>query len=216
VLRGGLLSRTSSRSPRVISQTDIPVNLWAERVPSVAAVRPAGCVACGNPSHPLDGGLGVHGDGTVPRTVRHPRDARSAPIDWEIRLRRFCCTACDATWLVGPCGVLSRRRYSAFAIVLALAAWIAPGATARAVRAVHSPIPFESFSHTTWRAMLRWIDAISAGRLFPFVRGSPPDWSRRKRAERVVSTIRAMAPPTDRTSIEQEVFAGAFFAARAA
>jgi hypothetical protein len=173
-------------------------------------------VVCGNPSHPLGGGLGVHGDGTVLRTVRHPRDADSAPIDWEIRLRRFCCTACGAIWLVGPCGVLSRRRYTAFAIVLALAAWMADGATARGVRAVHSSIPFESFSHTTWPAMLRWIDAVSSGRLFPCVRGSPPDWPRRRCAERVVSTIRAMAPPTPGTSIEQEVFAGAFFAARTA
>jgi hypothetical protein len=204
-----------ARSPRGIAQSEIVVNIWAKRLPTVEAVRPACCPACGAASRPVGGRLGLYGDGTRVRTVRHPPDADSPPEDWVLRLRRYRCTACGAVTLVGPRGVLAHRRFTALAIALALLAWIAAGATARAVREEFSPIPFQSLSHVTWRGMLRWIDAIAAGRLFPCVRGSPPEWSRRQRAERTVSTIRAMAPPTERTTIEQEVFTGAFYAALA-
>lgn len=155
----------------------------------------------------------IHGHGTRARTVRHCVDPAASPVDVDLVLRRYRCTRCGAIILVGPRGVIRSRRYTLFAIVLALAAWLVPGATARAVRAAFSSIPFAPLSHITWPALLRWIDAIASGRLLPCVRGSPPEWSRRQQAERVVSTIRAMAPPSARTSVAEEVFAGAFHAA---
>lgn len=116
---------------------------------------------------------------------------------------------------VVPRGVLTRRRYAAVAIALAIALWALVGLPSRAVRAELSPIPFASLTHTTWPALRRWIDAVADARLFPCVRGRPPAWSRRSYGARIAATIRAFAPPPTRTSLRDEVFAGAPFAARA-
>ena len=206
---------TRPQSARGIAQTDLTVNSWAANLPTPAAVRPPRCPACGLAAHRPDGTLALHGHGTRARTLRHCHDATAAPTDVVLTLRRYRCTHCGAVTLVGPRGLLPRRRYTVFAIVLAFAAWITLDQTARAVRAAFSPIPFASHSHVAWRAMARWVDAITAGRLLPCIRGSPPAWSRRQRAERALSRIRAMAPPTERTTIVHEVFAGAFHAALA-
>jgi hypothetical protein len=155
----------------------------------------------------------IHGHGTRGRCVIHPLTADSdSATEVSILLRRYRCTACGAILVVGPCGLLAHRRYSAAAIALALTLWSALAMCARAVRAAFSPVPFASFAHTSWPGMLRWVDAIIAGCLFVRIHVGPGS-PRRERAGRAVSAIRAFAPPTIRGSLRHEVFAGARFAA---
>ena len=130
-----------------------------------------------------------------------------------IEARRYRCLACNTTTTVAPRGVLTERRYTAFAIVLAIALWSVARIASREVRAELSPVPFASFSHTAWPTLRGWIDA--AATLFPRVRSSPREWACRQRGAHIASTIRAFAPPTVRGSLRGELFAGAPIAALA-
>jgi hypothetical protein len=116
---------------------------------------------------------------------------------------------------VGPREVATRRRSTVSLIGVALALWSLVGERARDVRTSLSPVPFAALSHTTWPAMLRWVDAIGSGRLFPCVRASPEEWTRRERAARAVATIRSYASPASRVGVLPEVFDGAPVAALA-
>lgn len=63
-----------------------------------------------------------------------------------------------------------------------------------------------------WRTLRRWLTAIDAGRLFPGVRGAPPTWSPRQRAERAAMTAAARMPAAIGLPEVDRVFAGAAFA----
>lgn len=71
--------------------------------------------------------------------------------------RRYRCTACAAVHLVVPRGVLPWLRYSAGAILLALAMWALEGHAAHRVRKKVSPFPNLSQSVLpTWPTLRRW------------------------------------------------------------
>jgi hypothetical protein len=55
--------------------------------------------------------------------------------------------------------------------------------------------------------MTRWLEAIARGTIFPPVRPWPPDWPRRRQAERVGAHVLAVAPAQG--LLEVRVFAGA-------
>lgn len=89
-------------------------------IPPVDVVRPRRCPCCLN-IHGIGGQLLFHGHGLRCRWVAVPaadRDQRLV-LAWQ---RRFLCTRCGATVLVGPTGLLRRGTYTLFAI---LAAWFA-------------------------------------------------------------------------------------------
>lgn len=126
-----------------------------------------------------------------------------------VLVRRYRCRACKAIVTVVPRQVLARRHFAAGAIALALFVFGRLGATAATAAA-----QIGSWARGTgaWRLLRRWLTAVEAGRLFPGVRGAPPTWSPRQRAERVAMTIAARVPAAVGTSEGDRVFAGAAFA----
>jgi hypothetical protein len=124
-------------------------------------------------------------------------------------VRRYRCRSCEAIVTVVPRQVLARRHFAAGAIAQALFVFGKLGATAATAAA---RIGSWARGAGAWRTVRRWLTAIEAGRLFPGVRGAPPTWSPRRRAERAVMTLAArMSSELGATEVDR-VFAGAAFA----
>ena len=112
-------------------------------------------------------------------------------------VRRYLCTACDASMTVVPSEVLTKRLYSSAAIGMCLALFGAWAMSLTEVRALVSPFTTVGATAATgWSSVLRWVDAVRAKRLFEVVRAVPPEWPRRKAAERIATTLAACAPPS--------------------
>jgi hypothetical protein len=58
-----------------------------------------------------------------------------------------------------------------------------------------------------WPAVTRWLAAIGRGAIFASVRPWPDGWSRRRKAERVATTVLAAAPAV--ADLDVRTFAGA-------
>ncbi|MEJ7731285.1 MAG: hypothetical protein WKG00_18980 [Polyangiaceae bacterium] len=107
-----------------------------------------------------------------------------------------------------PRGVMPRRHFSASAIGLALALFGLLGAAARRVRArVADPTGL----HWSWPALRRWVDAAPV--LWPRIRPSPDDATRRQRAARAASTLASFALPDDAGADAGDLPTLAFFGA---
>jgi hypothetical protein len=63
-----------------------------------------------------------------------------------------------------------------------------------------------------WSTLKKWVDAISAGGLFPRIRRSPDHFSRRRKAERAASTLVAFGTAST-DNLEAQAFEGAARAA---
>jgi hypothetical protein len=185
-----------------------------EQEPTPEILRPAQCPACGKASHPLGGKISLHGHGHRSRQMRGPLEWGGLPIEAVIRLQRFWCTACEASCTVGPREILTGRLYALPAIAWALALMGIVGKALAEVRRQVSPWRVVGASAAeTWHAPRRWVRAVLAGRLLRCVRRVPTDWSLRKIAERVATTVAAYAlPRPDPPSIEEQVFQGAVHA----
>jgi hypothetical protein len=123
--------------------------------------------------------------------------------------RRYRCRGCGAVITVVPRQVLARRQFAAGAIALALLLFGKVGVTAAdAAKRIGSWAPGAG----AWRTLRRWLAAIEFGGLFPCVRGSPPGWPPRRRAERAAMAIVALSPAATGASEAERVFAGAAFA----
>ena len=113
-----------------------------------------------------------------------------------ITARRYRCLACGAVILVVPCGVLSRRHFSACAIAWALALFGLEGLPARTVRARASPWRVVGATAAVgWVALRRWVGAVREQRLFACVRAAPATWTCRQHAARIATTLAALASP---------------------
>lgn len=98
---------------------------------------------------------------------------------------------------VAPSEVLTKRLYSSAAIGMCMALFGVCAMSLSAMRALVSPFTTVGATAATgWGSVLRWVDAVRAGRLFEVVRPVPAEWSRRKAAERIATTLAACAPPT--------------------
>jgi hypothetical protein len=127
-----------------------------------------------------------------------------------IRLRRYLCRACGAVATVAPRGSVCKRLYSAAAIALALALWAVEGMPESQVRQRVCPWGRDAYAATVgWTALRRWARAARAGRLFPGVRRAPEDWTLRRVAERVATTLAALAPPLQGGPLAAQAFFGA-------
>ena len=106
--------------------------------------------------------------------------------------RRYQCQRCGAVVFVVPAQTLTKRLYSAGAIVWALALLGIKLLSPIAIRKLVSPWVGRD---STWLTVYRWAWAAAEGRLFGCVRPMPPDWPVRKVAERVATTLSAYARP---------------------
>jgi hypothetical protein len=131
-------------------------------------------------------------------------------LEVSIQLRRYRCRACGAVVTVAPRAVVCKRLYSAAAIGLALALWAVGRMSAREVRQRVSPWTCVGYAAAAgWTTLGRWAQAVLERRLFPAVRLVPEGWSPRKVAERVATTLAAMALPSSDGSLPELAFLGA-------
>ena len=159
-------------------------------------IRPSKCPNCGAASRRPGAPRQLHGHGCRSRQVRGPLSVDGEPRIWVIDVRRYRCSRCQKTCTVVPRGVLMRRYYSASAVALAMALYgvehLSSVETRARVCAWRSTGPGHS---SVWSTLKRWLRAVREERLFAFVRACPSEWSNRKVAERVATTLGAMAPP---------------------
>lgn len=98
---------------------------------------------------------------------------------------------------VVPSEVLTKRLYSSTAIGMCMALFGVCAMSLSAMRALLSPFTTVGATAATgWSSAIRWVDAVRARRLFEMVRAVPTEWSRRKTAERIATTLAASAPPS--------------------
>lgn len=84
--------------------------------------------------------------------------------------------------MVVPRGLLSRRRYLASAIALALVLYGVEGLSHSRVRESINPSRRHGFdAHKRWRTLVRWIDDVGQGLLGGLLR-APPGTARRQAA----------------------------------
>jgi hypothetical protein len=144
------------------------------------------------------------GHGTRSRQIRGPTRSGERPATRVILARRYRCRRCRRTTTVVPRGVVARRHYGATAIALACFLLGVSGLGVADVRRRVAP----GITHEQgWAVVRRWLGAIHAGLLFPFVRPWPVDLDLPRRAERVAATVMAFAPGNYATD-EERLFAG--------
>lgn len=131
-------------------------------------------------------------------------DATAKPTCIGVSARRFRCESCGCVMLVVPRELSPWRRYTLLTIALALADFGA-GTSAGVVRARRAPN--QTFD-PGWPSLRRWLHAISAGKLFRWIRGVS-ELSGRALAVRV-SAVVAEASGLDvrSASFEARVVAG--------
>lgn len=124
-------------------------------------------------------------------------------------VRRYRCRSCEHTVTVVPRGVVGRRQYGASAIALSCWLWSIGGLSLGRTRTRVAP---GRTDEPGWAAVSRWLRAVHAGRLLASVRAWPESFTPRQRAERIATTVMALAP-SGAGSPEERLFAGAALAA---
>lgn len=134
----------------------------------------------------------LHGHGVRARMLVGPTRSDSAPRVHDLLARRYRCQGCGAVVLVVPQGVLPRLRYTAFAVVTALALWGLGRTSSASARDVVSPWSSSGDERFHgWRSLTRW------------ARAGPPLWpglyvdesaKPRLRALSIVTQLSARAP----------------------
>lgn len=187
---------------------DLDVNFWVLRPPDVRTARPQRCPRCEAPGELADGRVVLHGHGVRVRRLRGPVTADGKPTEFGVLVRRYACQRCRAVIMVGPRGVLPRRRYTAMAITLALWLWAVRQATDPAARNATCPVAETGVSRPErWTTLRRWGRAARDGELWP----SPAvgeGWSLRRCAERVVRCLWSRGDP-DAPTDEHRIFGAA-------
>jgi Domain of unknown function (DUF6431) len=166
------------------------VKFWAAHPPEVARVRPASCPGCARAGAPLGGAVGLVGHGRRQRQLRGLAEPGASPAQRLLTVRRYRCRHCGAVVTVVPRGVAPRRHFSASTIGFAVALFGLAGVAARAVR---QRVSDSTGLHWSWPALRRWVDAATT--LWPSIRPSPEDATRRARAARAASTLASYALP---------------------
>ena len=179
---------------------------WLREVPGVEQARPGRCPCCGAAGRSVGGHLLLHGHGLRERQLRGPLEPGGEPQVLALLLRRYLCVACGAVITVAPKAVLPKRLFTSAAIAMALALWSVAGESSPEVRTQISPL--KTVGHAaarSWLTLRRW--TRDARCLFHGVRPWPDGWPPRKVAERVATTMAALAPGSG--TIPERAFAGA-------
>jgi hypothetical protein len=112
-------------------------------------------------------------------------------------MRRYKCQRCNAVTVVAPAETLTKRLYSAAAIVWALALFGLSLLSPSAVRQMVSPQRIIGHaSAARWVTLLRWCAAAAEGRLFQCVRHRVSSGTVRQVAEAVAVAVSAYAVPS--------------------
>ena len=217
MLRAKLKRRSSGIVAAVVTLCD-----WIEGAPSVGAVRPSRCPACGAAARPVGGPLGLIGHGVREREVLGPVRVGEPPRSVIIDVRRYRCLTCNAVCTVGPPELLSGRRYSGAAILMALALWSQlppptgkvgkglPGLPAHRVRALVSPqLVLGATAAAGWASLPRW---ARAG-LWPLL-GKLAAASWRELARLTVAALLRFSPLNPNLPLPERAFAAAAHAGR--
>ena len=189
VLRGAVLT---TRSLVRIVHIQISVKSWTENLPSVAAVRPSHCPACGGASRPVGESLGLHGHGLRSRLIEHSEGPGQRAQLTTVMVRRYLCQLSAAVVMSVPAAVLRAMRYSASTVALALGLWSHGGRSARAVRAsVSSAVVVGATAASGWASLQRW--SRSSQQRFPKLPAWPPPAAPRAAAACLVSALSALS-----------------------
>ena len=141
--------------------------------------------------------------------MRGPLEPNGESAVHEVMVRRYFCTACDATMTVTPAVVLTKRLYLASTMALAFVLLGVRNLAQRAVRARLSAWKtLGDGSGSRWDALLDWLNAVRERRLFASVRAVPEGWPPSRVAERAATTLAALGPP-GLTPLEAAAFEGA-------
>lgn len=159
--RSATVKKSTQSSSRIVHHA-LDVKGWLAAPPSVEDARPGACVACGEASRPVGGGLGLHGHGLRDRQVCGPLDADGPPTWVVIACRRYLCVACDSILTVVPRGVAPRRHYGQAAIAMALALWAVLGESVGEVRRRVCAWRISHESGRRWPTLRRWANAARA------------------------------------------------------
>jgi hypothetical protein len=193
--------------PSVITDPETDIKRWEKKPPPVEQVRPSHCSRCHVASRPPGGALRVVGHGVKPRQLQGPLVAGERPRQVEVFVRRFLCRSCHRTMTVGPRQMRAQRRYSASALLLALALWGLCGLSAGAIRKEVSPwqVPADV---TGWGSLARWAKQGVAGKLWPLP-GVPlgEAGSLREQVARLVYQLVAPEPGEDPRHFAHRAFA---------
>lgn len=197
-----------TRSASNLVHADISFTSWQQTVPTVDEVRPKHCPNCGAPAHRPGLPRQLQGHGLRERQVRGPLTPDGAPQVIGLQVRRYRCSRCGSTCTVAPREIIKRRLYSRSAIGLAMLLY---GVEARSQAEVRSRIsPWRHVgagASRRWATLNRWLRAIRDRRLLPYVRRIPAKFTCRAVAERVATTLAAMACPALRySSFAEQVF----------
>jgi hypothetical protein len=185
---------------------DVDFKSWLHAVPDVERARPGQCPWCGAAGRSVGGRPMLHGHGLRERQLRGPLEPGGEPQVLALLLRRYLCVACGAVITVAPGAVLPKRLFTAAAIAMALALWSVAGESSPKVRAQISPLKtMGDASARSWLTLRRW--TRDARGLFRLVRPWPDGWPPRRGAERVATTLAALAPGSG--TIAERAFAGA-------
>ncbi len=131
---------------------------------SVDVLRPLCCPHCKLPSRVPGRGLGLHGHGSVERSIHHV-DSAGKPGNFLVFLRRYLCTRCLRTCRVEPLGLVSGFRYSLLRILLVMSAWTVRGLSLGKARSAWGRGAYAGFADPNrWRSPARWLR--NACRLF--------------------------------------------------
>lgn len=187
---------------------DVSLKSWQQAVPSVDEVRPKHCPSCGAAGHRPGLPRQLHGHGRRERQVRGPQCPDGEPEVIGLMVRRYRCSRCGSTCTVVPREVIKGRLYSRSAIGLAMLLYGVESRSQAEVRSQISPWGYVGAgANHRWATLNRWLCAIRDRQLLPFVRRIPADFSCRATAERVATTLAAMAPPALRSrSLAEQVF----------
>lgn len=193
--------KSTKSSPRIVHHA-LDVKGWLARPPTVESARPGSCVACGAPSRPAGGGLGLHGHGLRDRQLRGPPSADAEPVWIVIACRRYVCTSCEATMTVVPRGIAPQRHYGYAAIAMALVLWAIVRAPVEEVRARVCAWRVSDESRAHWPTLRRWARAARTAL-------DDTGLSLRAAAARAAQRAMGRAPPTLRHAApEAQAFAG--------
>lgn len=193
------LTEPTRSTPRILHHA-LDVKGWIAAQPSVAAARPGACAACGAPSQPTGGRLGIHGHGLRDRQICGPTEAEGRPRWIVISCRRYRCVHCEAVLTVVPRGIAPRRHYGHAAIAMALALWAIAGRPSGEVRGLVCARRIRLDPARRWPTLIRWARAAALTR---------PPTGRREAAARVAQIAIGRAPPALRRAPRwAQAFAG--------
>jgi len=184
-----------TRSNKGIVHSDIDVKTWLLGLPTAEQARPACCPHCGRAGHALGQVVGLVGHGVRERQLRGPIEPWAPSTTVVLRVRRYRCRWCGHTVTVLPRGVVARRHYGGYAIASAFWQY---GVKQRSIERTREIVAGGNTFEPGWPSMRRWAQAAGRGELFGEVRPWPPNWTLRRQAERIATTLLALVAGDER------------------